>query len=90
MTILDQSDVVHTLLLQRDQLTKSVAAMDSIARAEQARYAHLVGVARVLVDTWGVGPLSAIEQEFADALEVLDEPVSMAELAQISSVNLGR
>jgi len=80
MTILDQSDVVHTLLLQRDQLTKSVAAMDSIARAEQARYARLLALAQALVDTWGVGPLSAVEQEFADALEALEDPVSMAEL----------
>jgi len=90
MTILDQSDVVHTLLQQRDKLTKSVAAMDSIARAEQARYARLLVLARDLVGSWGVGPLSAVEQRFATALEELDTPVSLAELAQISSVNRGR
>jgi hypothetical protein len=87
MTILDQSDVVHTLLQQRDKLVKSVAAMDSIARVEQARYADLVARARILVGSWGDDTLSAVEQDFAAALEVLDTPVS---LSQISSVNRGR
>jgi hypothetical protein len=80
MTILDQSDVVHQLLQQRDKLTKSVAAMDAMSRVERARYESLLLVARALVDTWGDGPLSAVEQAFSFALEQLDAPIGLAEL----------